>query len=787
MFLNGNAPGTNNGNSGAFEFDRLKEVATPQRVAESHGVSFKPDGSGRIKGRCPLPSHGPQTGETPPFTVYEGGGWKCYGCNAGGGDGIDLEQAITGADFPIAVRALIERFGIQVNGISDRGFQSRIAEIYPYQEEDGQPLFEVVRFQPKDFRQRRRGEDGKWIWNLDGTRRVLYNLPGVVAAVTAGETVWVVEGEKDANNLIQLGLPATTNSGGALKWREEYSEPLRGAKVVILPDNDQPGQQHAEQVARSLSGVSREIKIIRLPVPEKGDVSDWIAEREEDGKTPEEIRATLQFLANQEALWVAESREGSGAASPFRAYRAYRAASDWPQLGEEAFYGLAGRFTRALEPHTEADPAAILLQLLVAVGNLIGRTVYFTVESDQHFLTEFVALVGDSAKARKGTAAGHVRRLLREIDPEWDLSRVVDGLSSGEGLIAAVVDRETEEGVDDVHAPGEDDKRLLVLQGELAGTLRVLARQGNILSPVLRNAWDGRPLRTLTKNSPLRSTGAHISLIGHITAEELVKHLDATEAANGFGNRFLWALVRRSKTLPEGGMAHRLDFRPFVEEMREVSTFARVKRELRRDEAARALWAEVYGPLSEGKPGLFGSLVARAEAHVMRLAAIYAVLDRSNFITGDHLVAALAVWAYCEQSALYLFGDRLGDTVAERISTALCDAPEGLTRSQIRGLFSGHEESSRLDQALASLGIRGLARRETVRTAGRSKEVWFSAASAKSAESAQGAAEPAVASPPVSSEAPNGREEGLLLVAAPPSPSPPTPILRDDGNEEFLL
>ena len=306
MFLNGNAPGANHGNSGAFELDRIKEAATPQRVAESHGVSFKPDGSGRIKGRCPLPSHGPQTGETPPFTVYEGGGWKCFGCNAGGGDGIALEQAITGADFPTVARALTERFGIQVNGISDHGLQSHIAQTYAYDDEEGHLVFEVVRFQPKDFRQRRRGEDGKWIWNLDGTRRVLYNLPGVVAAVTAGEPVWVVEGEKDANNLIRLGLPATTNPGGALKWRDEYSESLRGAKVVILPDNDQPGQQHAEQVACSLAGVSREIKIIRLPgLPEKGDVSDWITEREEDGKTPEEIRATLQFLVDQAPLWAA--------------------------------------------------------------------------------------------------------------------------------------------------------------------------------------------------------------------------------------------------------------------------------------------------------------------------------------------------------------------------------------------------------------------------------------------------------------------------------------------------
>jgi hypothetical protein len=85
MFLNGNAPGANHVNSGALELDGLKEEARPQPEAESHGVSYKPDASARMNGRCPIPSHGPQTGEAPPFTVYEGGGWKCFGCNAGGG------------------------------------------------------------------------------------------------------------------------------------------------------------------------------------------------------------------------------------------------------------------------------------------------------------------------------------------------------------------------------------------------------------------------------------------------------------------------------------------------------------------------------------------------------------------------------------------------------------------------------------------------------------------------------------------------------------------------------
>lgn len=207
--------------------------------------------------------------------------WVCDACGAGGG-WVDLAKQL----------------GLELTG-------SHREDTYPYHDEEGQLLFEVVRFQPKDFRQRRPDGNGKWIWNLDGTRRVLYNLPGVIDAVAAGKTVWLVEGEKDANNLTRLELPATTNPGGALKWRDEYTELLRGARVAILPDNDQPGRQHAEQVAYALFDVAAEIKVIHLPgLPEKGDVSDWIAEREEDGKAPEEIRATLQFQADQAPLWT---------------------------------------------------------------------------------------------------------------------------------------------------------------------------------------------------------------------------------------------------------------------------------------------------------------------------------------------------------------------------------------------------------------------------------------------------------------------------------------------------
>lgn len=122
---------------------------------------------------------------------------------------------------------------------------------YDYRDAAGALVFQSCRFEPKTFRQRRPGANGVWIWNLEGVELVPYQLPEVRTAVASGRPVYIVEGEKDADSLAALGITATTNAGGAGKWRDAYSALLRGADVAILPDNDEPGQQHAEAVARS--------------------------------------------------------------------------------------------------------------------------------------------------------------------------------------------------------------------------------------------------------------------------------------------------------------------------------------------------------------------------------------------------------------------------------------------------------------------------------------------------------------------------------------------------------
>jgi RepB DNA-primase from phage plasmid/Protein of unknown function (DUF3987) len=315
----------------------------------------------------------------------------------------------------------------------------------------------------------------------------------------------------------------------------------------------------------------------------------------------------------------------------------------WPRLDPAALYGLAGDVVRAIEPHCEADPVAILANTLVAVGSVAGRGAFAKVGGDEHHLKLFVGLVGETAKGRKGMSWGPVRSLLEAVDPGWAGERVMGGLSSGEGLIHAVRDevQGMRKGEEVVLDPGEPDKRLLVLEGELASILKVMGREGNTLSPVMRQAWDGDRLRTMTKNSPTKSTGAHVSIIGHVTKAELLRHLGETERANGFANRFLWLMVRRSKKLPFGGKWQAPDV--LIRRLDAAVRFARTPRIITWGASARSQWAEVYGPLSEGKPGLFGAVVGRAEAQALRLAALYAAMEESGTIERTHLEAALAL------------------------------------------------------------------------------------------------------------------------------------------------
>lgn len=268
------------------------------------------------------------------------------------------------------------------------------------------------------------------------------------------------------------------------------------------------------------------------------------------------------------------------------------------------------------------------------------------------------------------------------------------------------------------------DRRLLVVEEEFARVLGVARRDGNTLSATMRDAWGSGQLATMTRREPLKATGAHISILGHTTRMEMLKRTEDVEIANGFVNRFLIAAVRRSQLLPSGGAlpAAELDALSTTvgATLREIRRFGRLGRTAEAEER----WVDLYTIMANDDDGnLAAAATARGEAQTLRLSVAYALLDRSRAIGVDHLEAAYAVWTYCRDSARWLFGNSLGDPVADRIAAALSTAPHGLDRTDLRDLFNRHESAERITTALGLLEVRGLIKLVEQATDGRPRTV----------------------------------------------------------------
>jgi hypothetical protein len=223
--------------------------------------------------------------------------------------------------------SIVEALGLQMRDLSPEGNgqghhskpDRHIAAAYDYVNFDGNLSYQAVRYEPKDFRQRRPDGKGGWIWDTKGLRRLPYNLPELLQS----EHVWIVEGEKDVESLRKIGLVGTCNTGGAGKWTAELNEHFKpNQHVVILPDNDYPGEKHSELVAANLYGKVASLKILKLEgLPPKGDVSDWLKDRDPEGAAEELCR-----LADAAPEWKPEQPAHTG----WKLYDA-GAMAEWPQ------------------------------------------------------------------------------------------------------------------------------------------------------------------------------------------------------------------------------------------------------------------------------------------------------------------------------------------------------------------------------------------------------------------------------------------------------------------------
>jgi hypothetical protein len=305
----------------------------------------------------------------------------------------------------------------------------------------------------------------------------------------------------------------------------------------------------------------------------------------------------------------------------------------------------------------------------------------------------FAVLVGQSAKARKGTSWRNIQRIMEIADPVWADTCVVSGLSTGEGLISAVRDPLYE-------------KRCMAIEEEFARTLINSGRGNNTLASIVREAYDGQTLRTMTKK-PMVSTTPHVSVLGHVTVEELQARLGKVHRYSGFANRFAFFAVQRSKLLPSGAAVDRNILTGLGIKVLDALTDARDVGIMSRSDDAERRWETIYRRLDAEQPfGEVGQLAARAEATILRFAVAYALTDGKPVITEEHVAAADALWRYSQCTLEFVFG--FGDPVADRLFQAISESDTGLSLTEQSALFDRHKSKARLQEARTFLEGRGL-------------------------------------------------------------------------------
>jgi hypothetical protein len=268
---------------------------------------------------------------------------------------------------------------------------------------------------------------------------------------------------------------------------------------------------------------------------------------------------------------------------------------------------------------------------------------------------------------------------------------VLKGLSTGEGLAEYLVKHK--------------GQSVLAVEEEFAKFLKVMARPENTLSMVVRVLSDTGDIDVTTRKEPIHVRGANLSVIGHITPEELAERLDSTDAANGFGNRFPVALVQRSKVLPRGGRVPDAELGAIVAVLQQAINRASTLGEVYFTDAFYSLWEPQYRQWEEADSGgIAGKMKARAGINTLRLALIYALQAGSRVIDREHLEAALAVWRYCAASIDRLFGESTGNAQADRIIQHLVEKyPDAVAKTSLYNLFGKNISVTELDRALLLL------------------------------------------------------------------------------------
>ena len=546
--------------------------------------------------------------------------------------------------------------------------------------------------------------------SLEGLEEELGPLPQSVRVKTAGGGLHIytrgpaVEGgvgklapgvdvRSEGNYVL---APPSLHPNGKRHEFDGITDPTEGAEVEALPPSWLARLQSLRAV-RKFSTADGE----KIPDGQKHyfftSRGGWLRHC---GAGPGEIRAALRGLNSPDVLAsgpVPQEDVDKIAASVARysSDAVQRTRPDVPRpMGDAAFCGVAGEFVRLYGQESEASREALLVTFLTYFGNMIGNRNTMSpakamVGADEHFTNLFTVIVGPSSSGRKGVGGGLVKHVMKRVDAAWTDDCVIGQVSSGEVLVSKTRDRrmgfvKKKNGQIDLELgevvvdEGSDEKRVMIAQSEFHNLLTVAAREGNVLGDVLRSAWDSGNLSALSKSTQDRATDAHISVLGHITREELLAFMGESEFFNGFANRFLWVWSQSDKKIASPVLPSETDVDALAEKMRRARDVGLRASLVQRNPEAESRWREIYAELGAAGGGVFGAVTRRAPAQIVRLSVLYAVLDGREVVGPEHLEAAYEVVKYAGQSARYVFGEGTGDKLTDHIYETLLDTPEGM-------------------------------------------------------------------------------------------------------------
>jgi hypothetical protein len=474
-------------------------------------------------------------------------------------------------------------------------------------------------------------------------------------------------------------------------------------KVALFEEGDEDWTIPIGERSTALTSLAGSFRTLGLNGREIEACLNVVSDRCESGQEREPIEQHIAKIAAGATQWKPGKVPWKYRFPNARAPEEHDPPSSFPT---EGLYGVIGDWVKAREPHTEAPRAFLYSAALAFAAAYLGPKPHFYIGATKHGCALYALNIGETAKARKGTAEDEARFLFSCVDEDFMRKGgpVFAGATSGEGL-GDKLDTRVEQDSEHSYKIEFAGQRFLNVESEFSRVLKVASRHGNPLEEAYCKLWDDGSMASQTRNKPILIEGAHFCLLASTTKSALDDYFLNAAASRGFGNRLLYVYGKRSHLIAHPRPISAEEVEPFAERIRLARMFAESSDQYQMwDEDAYSYWEEIYKELDEADDvGLVGEVLHRSGAIIRRLALLFAVLDLKAMWSRQHLDAAYAFWKYTRETALYLFGNSLGDATLDKAYKAFLASPAGLAKNDLIDVFSRNKRSAEVDHIIARL------------------------------------------------------------------------------------